>query len=127
MALGRLWFQLGRAGGEQGSIEISVKPTQLGLDLDPEACFARIDSLAAQRPNAECQLGIRKRQCATLARRKDLVAVERECSDRPKSTDRTILVLGKVSLGGVTLSAPSSLATTDPNCGQPPAGLALAG
>jgi proline dehydrogenase len=30
----------------QGQIEISIKPTQLGLDLDLEACFAHCDDIA---------------------------------------------------------------------------------
>ncbi|MFV2061962.1 MAG: proline dehydrogenase family protein [Chloroflexota bacterium] len=30
----------------QGPVEISIKPTQLGLDQDPEACFAHCDDIA---------------------------------------------------------------------------------
>lgn len=35
-------------GHSQGRVEISVKPTQLGLDQDVEACFAHCDDLAAR-------------------------------------------------------------------------------
>ena len=33
-------------GHSQGRVEISVKPTQLGLDQDPESCFEHCDRLA---------------------------------------------------------------------------------
>ena len=39
---------LARVEGEGGTIEISVKPTQLGLDLDEERCAARLLALAAR-------------------------------------------------------------------------------
>jgi proline dehydrogenase len=37
---------LDRVRGAAGTIEISVKPTQLGLDLDEDRCAARLDRLA---------------------------------------------------------------------------------
>ena len=39
---------LSRVQAERGAIEISVKPTQLGLDLDEERCALRLLSLAAR-------------------------------------------------------------------------------
>lgn len=39
---------LERVRGTAGAIEISVKPTQLGLDLDEERCAARLLALAAR-------------------------------------------------------------------------------
>lgn len=39
---------LERVKGEAGAVEISVKPTQLGLDLDEERCAARLLTLAAR-------------------------------------------------------------------------------
>jgi proline dehydrogenase len=39
---------LARVEDEGGAIEISVKPTQLGLDLDEERCAARLLTLAAR-------------------------------------------------------------------------------
>ena len=39
---------LERVKGEGGAVEISVKPTQLGLDLDEERCAARLALLAAR-------------------------------------------------------------------------------
>jgi proline dehydrogenase len=37
---------LSRVAGERGAVEISVKPTQLGLDLDEGRCGARLRALA---------------------------------------------------------------------------------
>ena len=39
---------LERVKGEGGAVEISVKPTQLGLDLDEERCAGRLLALAAR-------------------------------------------------------------------------------
>jgi proline dehydrogenase len=39
---------LARVQAEKGAVEISVKPTQLGLDLDEERCAARLLALAAR-------------------------------------------------------------------------------
>src|SRR5438045_3910325 len=39
---------LERVRPERGAVEISVKPTQLGLDLDEERCAARLAGLAAR-------------------------------------------------------------------------------
>ena len=39
---------LERVKGDGGAVEISVKPTQLGLDLDEERCAARLLALAAR-------------------------------------------------------------------------------
>src|SRR5947207_14164124 len=39
---------LERVRPEKGAVEISVKPTQLGLDLDEERCAARLAGLAAR-------------------------------------------------------------------------------
>jgi proline dehydrogenase len=39
---------LERVKGEGGAVEISVKPTQLGLDLEEERCAARLEALAAR-------------------------------------------------------------------------------
>jgi proline dehydrogenase len=39
---------LDRVRGDKGTVEISVKPTQLGLDLDEERCALRLLALAAR-------------------------------------------------------------------------------
>jgi proline dehydrogenase len=55
---------LSRTSTEHGAIEISVKPTQLGLDLDEERCAARLLSLAAQAETAGAYVWIDMEQTA---------------------------------------------------------------
>jgi proline dehydrogenase len=43
---------LDRVAGEKGTVEISVKPTQLGLDLDEDRCARRLVSIAARAEQA---------------------------------------------------------------------------
>ncbi|MGH7765004.1 MAG: proline dehydrogenase family protein [Candidatus Dormibacteraceae bacterium] len=61
------------ASSEVGA-EISVKPTQLGLDIDPEAAYANLEQLAVAAARAGCFLWIDMEGSAYTQRTLDLYA-----------------------------------------------------